>query len=487
LHSNQEILTRLRGTSPVYNSNCTIIAIRRQMTGFLVSYIGSMVLALLLVAGMADWVPARWASGDPKTLDLVSGTPVNCVLLEESSWSASFAEKAKQLGIATLGVVRPGGGAAALSKKAIASGLTGVALEGDFEDSAVEQIKPLVEINSRRRMKWNSGEEVIATYQGLWPGIQIQEGGAAKAAPSGGPWIDTNTGFLRFARVSTAKSIWIANAPPPKTLYSAERYLQAIGDAAIAGARWVLAFDDDFTKRLLERESMALRDWKRISQHLRYFEEHKEWAQLKPAGRLALVQDIGSGALVSGGILDMIAVKHTPVRPVPGGKLSDDRMRGAKMAVNVDPASLTEQQKEVLRRFTSAGGTMLSGPPGWKFPSAQGDAITLSKEDLQTLDSIWREMNSMTGRRNLGARLFNVSSMLSNLLESADGKSVILHLVNYSNYPVDSITVHLLGEFKKARLYTPEGPPQDLKPFPVEEGTGIEIDKVVVVGTVVLE
>ena len=53
----------------------------------------------------------------------------------------------------------------------------------------------------------------------------------------------------------------------------------------------------------------------------------------------------------------------------------------------------------------------------------------------------------MIGRRNLGARLFNVSSMLSNMLVSADGKQVVVHLVNYSNYPVEAVTVHLLGEF----------------------------------------
>ena len=42
----------------------------------------------------------------------------------------------------------------------------------------------------------------------------------------------------------------------------------------------------------------------------------------------------------------------------------------------------------------------------------------------------------MIGRGNLGARLFNVSSMLSNLLVSPMGKQILVHLVNYSNYPL---------------------------------------------------
>ena len=36
--------------------------------------------------------------------------------------------------------------------------------------------------------------------------------------------------------------------------------------------------------------------------------------------------------------------------------------------------------------------------------------------------------------------------MLSNLLTSADGKTVVLHLVNYSDYPVENVTVHFIGE-----------------------------------------
>lgn len=446
-----------------------------------------MLLAFLAIAAMVDWVPARWISNDPKSLELISGTPVNCLLLEERLWSAPFTERATQLGIATLGVVRPGADPMMQAKKISDLKMTGVVLEGDFEDAVVAQIKPIVHLAPRRRIQWDGNAQILGTNQGLWSGVQVQEEGATKAAPTGGPWIDTNTGFLRFARALSSKPFWLGNTPPPKTLYSAERYLQVLSDAAMSGARWVLAFDEDFSKRLIEREPMALRDWKRIATHLKFYEDHREWAKLQPAGQLALVQDTSSGALLSGGILDMIAVKHTPVRPVPGSRISDERMRGSKMAVNVNPASLTEQQKETLRRFTAGGGTMLSGPPGWRFPSARGDAITLEKADLQKLDDIWKELNAMTGRRNLGARLFNVSSMLSNLLTMPDGKGLVVHLVNYSNYPVDAITVHLLGKFKTCRLFTPEAPPKDLELFPVEEGTGVEIDKLFAAGTLVLE
>ena len=54
---------------------------------------------------------------------------------------------------------------------------------------------------------------------------------------------------VRFARASTDATIWIAVEPPPKAVYPVQRYLQAIGDAAINGGRWVVALDDDLSVR----------------------------------------------------------------------------------------------------------------------------------------------------------------------------------------------------------------------------------------------
>jgi hypothetical protein len=451
-----------------------------------------MLLALMLATAAPDWVPARWYSNDPKSLELVAETPINCLLLERVSWSEAFATAAAKRGIGTLGVIHPGGDAVDQARQAVVLKLNGVALEGDFDPKVAAALKDskilTVELPSRANLQLDDRSmPVLGTYQGLWPGLQIQENGAAKAAPSGAPWIDTNTGFLRFLHAYADRPVWIANLPPPKTVIPPQRYLQAIGDAAISGARWVVALDADFNSRLLAGDAKARSDWKRMGEGLRFYESHKEWRTLQPHATLALVEDAGSGALLSGGVLDMIAVKHTPVRPVPQPKLTGDAMKDAKMAVDVDPASLNPAQKEILRNFTRAGGTLLSAPPGWKFPMPATGEITLGKDDFAKLDDIWKELNSMTGHNNLGARLFNVSSMLSNLVGTPDGKRVVLHLVNYTDYPVEAITAHVLGAFQHARLYTPDAAPVELQTYTVEEGTGVDIDKIKVLATLVLE
>ena len=405
----------------------------------------------LLVLGVAapDWVPARWPSSDPKSLDLLEKAAINCLVVPAET-NAAFRDAAqtRKLQLAVLGKDVP--------------------------------------LFPRNKLPLDSKEPVIATEQAVWPGINTTDD-ENKAMPSGAPWIDTNQGFLRFARAATRSTVWLANQPPKGTIIPVERYLQAIADAAAVGARWVVSFDDDFSKRLLAREEKALKDWQRINDLLRFYENHPEWRNFRPAGQLSVIQDVASGGLLSGGVLDMISTRHTPVRPIPGSKMAQDSFQGATIAVNVDPGSLSTDQKAMVTRFTRGGGTILQAPPGWKMPEPRPDQVTLDKTDVEKLDQIWKEVNGMIGRRNLGARLFNVSSMLSDLTVSADEQQMALYLINYASYAAEDITAHLLGKFSKATLYTPEEPPKTLHLFEVEDGTGAEIPKISVAGTIVFE
>ncbi|MEP7366746.1 MAG: hypothetical protein ABI972_26100 [Acidobacteriota bacterium] len=459
-----------------------------------------MFLAFLLALALpAEWVPARWQSSDPGTLDLLTGTPVNCLVVERPNWSPAFAAKAAEQGVAVLGLVRPNDDLNELPARAAAAKLQGFVFEGTFEQAALSRARAAladskltsVSMGPRTRMDLQAAGGIVATNQGVWPGINAAEDGKEKAAPSGAPWIDTNSGFLRFVRASLdagqPAQVWIAYQPPANLVIPAARYLQAVADAEMLGAHWLVTLDADLQKRLFAREEKAVDTWKKMMQLLGYFQSHPEWRRASPYGQLALVQDVESGGLITGGILDMISVKHTPVRPVPGRKLSDEEMKQAKMAVNVDPSLLTDEQKQVLRRFTRGGGTLLTAPPGWKFPPQRDDQITLDKENVEKLDQIWKEVNSMTGRNNLGARLFNVASVLSYMTAAEGGKRLTVHLVNYSDYDVEDVTVHLLGKWKSIKFLAPGKEPRPLTVFETEDGTGVEIDKFGIIGTLIAE
>ena len=89
-----------------------------------------MLLAFFLLAGAADLVPVRWNSADPKSLDLLRNTPVNCVLLEAANWDLAFVKRATELRITSLGVVRPNAAMADQAHRATQVKLAGVLLEG---------------------------------------------------------------------------------------------------------------------------------------------------------------------------------------------------------------------------------------------------------------------------------------------------------------------------------------------------------------------
>src|SRR5260370_38780228 len=93
---------------------------------------------MLAMAVPADWVPARWTLTDPATLDLLQGTPVNCLLVKwdpsQSKAISTFAERAGERRVATLAIIAPGGDPANSARQAMRAKLAGIVLEGDFPE-----------------------------------------------------------------------------------------------------------------------------------------------------------------------------------------------------------------------------------------------------------------------------------------------------------------------------------------------------------------
>ena len=137
----------------------------------------------------------------------------------------------------------------------------GFVLEGDFPPADRDRMRSLtsslvIELPSRQGMHLDSKDAVIGTSQGVWAGIEIEHGGKVMSAPTSSPWIYTNAGFLRFVRASTKSAIWIGVKPPPDNIYRADRYVQAIADAEICGARWIISLDESLQARLMETKPM---------------------------------------------------------------------------------------------------------------------------------------------------------------------------------------------------------------------------------------
>lgn len=382
---------------------------------------------------MIDWVPVRWFSSDPRSLDLIA-PPVNCLLLEPALRAKPLLEAARARGL---------------------------------------HVPENIDLPPRRGVRFDSPSPVIGTSQGVWPGVEVEHGGSKTAAPTGGVWVNTNIGFLRYARAAApSKMFWMGIVPPAGEQHTVSRYLQAVSESGALGARWVIAIDAAFQKRLLARDAAALGDWKRVLAQAQFYESHAEWRSWKPHSQLALVQDEAS-AVVSGNLLDMLSVMNTPVRAVPSRELDAVSLNDTRIAVSLDPRAYTDEQRRLMDRFR---GRVIAGPKDWAMPVPPGDRITFDRAEYKQLEVIWPELQLAIARQNFGVRLFNVSGVLSHLLESPTGGR-LLHLINYTDYPVENVTAFVQGRYRKATLLRPGAAPRRLPVFEAPDGTQVELER----------
>jgi hypothetical protein len=451
-----------------------------------------MIALFLLAVAAADLVPMRWPAAEPKSLEALDGTPVNCILLESDAWAPGLIAEAKRKTISVLAVVHPSASAVDEMRRAAVMPFDGFVLEGDFPPAERERMRSLardliVELPSRQGMHLDSKDPVIGTSQGVWAGIEIEHGGKVMSAPTSSPWIFTNAGFLRFVRASTKSAIWMGVKPPPGNIYRPDRYVQAIADAEICGARWIIALEEGLQARLMRNEPNAVRDWKFIVRHLTYFQEHREAHEWRDWSEFGVLQDAVTGGLLSFGLLDMLASQRTAVRPIPVPRLGAEELRGARVVLNVDPADLKPEQAQVLEQFRKSGGDVLAPPEGWHYPAVAQGEFVMGRREVDAMQPLWEITYKATLRKNFGSRTFNTAGVLSNTVASPDGNTAIVFLINYTDFPVESITVHALGTWKKVRVFVPAGKVRDLEIYPVSGGTGVDLDSLATVAAVRFE
>src|SRR5205809_203075 len=111
----------------------------------------------------ADWVPVRWPWSDTQSLDLLTGTPVNCLLLTRTT--PDFVAAAAARGIATLAVnFDP------------AFPVDGLVIEGESVRVNRDAQQLVIDLLPRYKMKLGAPAPIIGTYQGVWPGIAPDDG-----------------------------------------------------------------------------------------------------------------------------------------------------------------------------------------------------------------------------------------------------------------------------------------------------------------------
>jgi hypothetical protein len=506
-------------------------------------------MALAIPPGFAGgpdtWIPARWPGGplelerraqdktmpadpdlretirqwyDPATLDLLRGTPINCLLL---TWSAgrdsetekqqqklvqAYAQEARRRGIAVVGLIRPGGAPSSFTESALEAGLDGLAMEGGFPGD----VRFLPEVRQALRARnsaavvvsmtaWEKltrSMDILAAADAVAPGLRELAEGVA-ASPSSEPWIDSNIWLVRSIRSwGGPRPVWlgeqiVANAAPVD-------YLRAIADAAAGGGRWVIALSDGLRHGLNRKQPEAMATWHKITSYLKFQQEHAEWYTYPPFAVCGFIQDSsGKNREVSAENLNLALRRRIPLRVIERSELSAAALAGLRAVHGIDMNQPTQQERKILSAFAENGGLVVAGP-AWKqteipkdqdftiLPSGRG-RVAIYRDEWPEPASLAKDLVTLLGLENLGVRLFRSSSVLSHISSDKNGSRVLVQFVNYASYPAESMLVRVSEGFRSARFHTPERAVEELALEKSDGRLEINIPRLSVYGVLVLE
>ncbi len=466
------------------------------------------------------WIPARWEGGplevarraalktttptedaasrealagwySPSTLELLEGTPINCLLVtfsaggdpeieqRQQSLLREYASAAKTRGIAIVGIVHPGRDASSIASAAARVQVDGLVLEAGFPDASsfVRQLRealqaggkpvPVVSIE-KEPFEARRTTAAVAAVTGVRPSARDLADMGVRSGPSAEPWIESNIWLVRSLRaVDPSKPVWIHQEPDAD---SPGDYLRCVADAAMAGGRWIVSLDDKLRAGLYRKSPEAVAAWRSMSGYLTFAGAHRDWEGFAPYGLIAVIVDAsGANPEFADEYLNLVARRHIPYRILFRSAVTETALSGFKVVLAADVSRPTDAERTVLRNFAEQGGVLITGP-SWGgapkdeeyagVPAGKGRVIVY-RDDPPDPETVARDMVDLLEPESMGLSLFNVPSVLAYVSSCAEGR--LVQLLNYATMPFPGkITVRIKGMFKRARLFTPEGQPFEL-------------------------
>ena len=429
----------------------------------------------------ADLKEALEAWGRPSALELLKGTPVNCLIVE---WAAGGPEDSAQqqalkplldagrgMGFSFVAKIALKGDAGASVAAARAAGLSAVILE-DTSGPSFEL--PVIRQFPRDKAAWETTSTIFSTTENVWPGLNLQtmNGDTALAGPTGVPWVNSNAWFSLLAgELAPGKTLWLDFDPPADSnLLHPAAYALAVADSYAYGSRWIISLDDKLRTALLKANAQAKGVWKKLCEAAAFFQEHKEWQAFKPRGILAIVSDFrGDNAYLSGEVLNLLNRRQVQFRIIERAK-SLPALEGLKAILWLDHETPGAEEQARILTFVRQGGLVIASAywgtpdvtPTKKDPSLQyrlynvgQGQIAVAEEGFQDPYLVAVDTHLLVSRRHDLVRLYNPDSTNCHL----SGESVSPHkgkrlvqVLNYSSEPAASVTLWVNDRVESARL-----------------------------------
>ena len=420
----------------------------------------------------------RWC--DPQALELVAGTPVNCLVVTWAEGSegdegqqralAPLIAAARRRGLSVVGWVGTGADLKRATGAAQASGLEAIATESS------EPVPGGAVLRFRERgLGDRSPSDFLGVASTVWPGASasLPTGADAASGPTGPPWLDSNAWYVRLVRTLVdPKVLWLAFDPPDLGQpVAAASYVQAIADTEICGARWVVWLDPHMRRDLLDRRASALETWAGIGRSL------AGSSGSTAPGRAISRSDSSGWCPPTAGPTSPCRSRCSTCSPGRAVSTASSRRAGAlgRSSTAWTPFStwtvlLPGDLARKLYAFAE-GGTLIT-PPGWEERGVtEGDSwlsrfrafqygrgrLAVAREELADPYLLAEDAQLLMSHRRDRVRLFNAGTAQFHHATSGDGRSGVLHALVYPMpYPRGEMTASFLNPWAHARVFMVE-------------------------------
>ena len=428
----------------------------------------------------ADLMETLETWGQPSTLELLKGTPINCLIVDwaygEPEDSAqqralkSLLEAGRRLEISFVGKVAAKEGSGAAVAAARAAGLSAVML-GDTSGQSFDL--PAILQFPRDKVAWETASTIFSSKENVWPGLSLEtmKGDTAIAGPTGIPWVNSNAWFSLLAgELAPGKTLWLDFDPPDSSnvLHPAD-YDLAIADSRAYGSRWIISLDDKLRAAIPKGNSQAKGVWEKMCEALAFFESHGEWEAFKSQGILGVISDFrGENAFLSGEVLNLLNRRQVQFQIVEKSRPLPAPTNGLKAILWLDKQAPGAEQHSMLLAFARQGGLVIAaaywGPPEVKptrkDPSLQYKMYNLGKgqiavaeEEFQDPYQVAVDTHLLVSRRNDLVRLYNPASTTCHSSIDPGHRKRLVQVLNYSSQPADSVTLWMNTRAGSARLW----------------------------------
>ena len=428
----------------------------------------------------ADLKEMLEAWGQPSALELLKGTPINCLIVdwayggpEDSAQQQALKpllEAGRRLGISFVGNValKEGSGAAVAAGRA--AGLSAVML-GDAAGQSFDL--PAILQFPRDKIAWNTVSTIFSSTDNVWPGLNLDTmtGDTANAGPTGIPWVNSNAWFSQLAgELAPGKTLWLDFDPPDSSnVLHPANYGLAIADSRAYGSRWIISLDDKLRAALIKGNFQAKGVWEKLCEAVAFFESHREWESFQSQGILAVISDFrGENAFLSGEVLNLLNRRGVQFQIIERSRSLLALTKDLRAILWLDKEAPSAEQRSQLLAFARQGGLIIAaaywGPPGVKAtkkdPSLQymvynvsRGQIAVAEEGFQDPYKVAVDTHLLVSRRNDLVRLYNPE--LTNCHSSVDPghRKRLVQVLNYSSKPAETVTLWVNARVGSARLW----------------------------------